>query len=138
MSSTIYKLEIMTMELFSVYGDQTMIDLQDFLDAEPDVLTHSAPAIIDSFSEYGVQGSIALKALCRKKKGLIVERANLIGVDSLGMDVRVFSGLEAQTLRFSFNARALSQSAAEKKIKRMLFPRYHRRNPKPSTDGVRD
>lgn len=138
MSSTIYKLEIMTMELFSVYGDQTMIDLQDFLDAEPDVLAHSAPAIIDSFSEYGVQGSIALKALCRKKKGLIVERANLIGVDSLGMDVRVFSGLEAQTLRFSFNARALSQSAAEKKIKRMLFPRYHRRNSKPSTDGVRD
>ena len=58
---------------FSMNAMQTMIDLQDFLDAEPDVLAHSAPAIIDSFSEYGVQGSIALKALCRKKKGLIVE-----------------------------------------------------------------
>ncbi|KAJ0977422.1 hypothetical protein J5N97_012896 [Dioscorea zingiberensis] len=137
-SSTIYKLEIMTIELFSMYGDQTMIDLQDFLDAEPDVLAHSSPAIIDRFGEYGLQGNLALKALCRKKKGLIVERANLIGVDSLGMDVRVFSGSEAKTLRFSFNARALSESAAEKKIKRMLFPRYHRRNSRISTDGGRD
>lgn len=37
--------------------------------------------------------------------GLFIQRAKLIGVDSLGMDVRVFSGMEAQTLRFSFNAR---------------------------------
>lgn len=36
---------------------------------------------------------------------LFMQRANLIGVDSLGMDVRVFSGMEAQTIRFSFNAR---------------------------------
>ena len=34
-----------------------------------------------------------------------MQRANVIGVDSLGMDVRVSSGMEARTLRFSFNAR---------------------------------
>lgn len=137
-SSTLYKFEIMSMELFSVYGDQSMVSLQAFQDAEPDVLAHSASAIIERIHEYGTQGNAALKALCRKKKGLIVERANLIGVDSLGMDVRTSSGLEAQTLRFSFNTRALSESAAEKKIKRMLFPRYHRKNPRIPADGVRD
>ena len=33
-----------------------------------------------------------------------VQEATLIGVDSLGIDVRAFSGLEARTVRFSFNA----------------------------------
>ncbi|OAY73893.1 Uncharacterized protein ACMD2_01238 [Ananas comosus] len=132
-NSTIYKLEIMTMELLS-----SMIDLQEFQDAEPDVLANSASAIIERFNEYGTQCNTALKALCRRRKGLTVERAKLIGVDSLGMDVRVFSGMEAQTLRFSFNARAMSESVAEKKIKRMLFPRYHRKNLKAPRDDLRE
>ncbi|KAG1327575.1 hypothetical protein COCNU_01G015090 [Cocos nucifera] len=137
-SSTLYKLEIMSMELHSIYGDQSMISLQDFQDAEPDVLAHSASAIIEHINEYGLQCNVALRSLCRRRKGLIVERAKLIGVDSLGMDVRVFSGMEAQTLRFSFNARAISESAAEKKIKRMLFPRHHRKNLRTPSVGVRD
>lgn len=77
---------------FSMDAMQTMIDLQDFLDAEPDVLAHSAPAIIDRFSEYGVQGSIALKALCRKKKGLIVEVGSLLNDANQYMDMNKFSG----------------------------------------------
>lgn len=137
-NSTLYKLEIMKIELFSVYGDQSTINLQDFQDAEPDVLVHSAPAIIEHFSEYGMKCDVALKALCRKKKGLNVEGANLIGVDSLGMDVRAFSGVEARTLRFSFNARAISENSAEKKIRRMLFPRYYRKNLKGPNDGHND
>jgi len=56
----------------------------------------------------------------------------LIGVDSLGIDVRAFSGLEARTVRFSFNAQALSERSAEKKIRRMLFPRYQRKSVKTS------
>ncbi|XXG89224.1 hypothetical protein AAC387_Pa12g1278 [Persea americana] len=134
-SSTLYKLEIMRIELFSVYGDQSMVSLQDFQEAEPDVLVHSASTILERFTEYGMKCDNALKALCRKKKGLHVEGANLIGVDSLGMDVRTFSGVEAQTLRFSFNARATSESAAEKKIRRMLFPRYYRKNFKSPSDN---
>nr|XP_019704267.1 uncharacterized protein At3g49140 isoform X4 [Elaeis guineensis] len=137
-SSTLYKLEIMSMELHSVYGNQCMISLQDFQDAEPDVLARSASAIMERINEYGLQCNVALRSLCRRRKGLIVERGNLIGVDSLGMDVRVFSGMEVQTIRFSFNARAISESAAEKKIKRMLFPHYHRKNLRTPSDGVRD
>ncbi|ERN20099.1 hypothetical protein AMTR_s00066p00038410 [Amborella trichopoda] len=137
MGSTLYKLEIISIQLHSIYGDQSGINLEDFQQAEPDILVHSASAIIERFNEYGMKCDVALKTLCRKKKGLKVEGANLINVDSLGMDVRVFSGVEAQTLRFSFNSQATSESSAEKKIRRMLFPRFYRKNPKPSNDGHR-
>ncbi|XP_058094026.1 uncharacterized protein At3g49140 [Magnolia sinica] len=137
-SSTLYKLDIINIDLYSVYGDKSTISVQDFQDAEPDVLVHSASAIVERFSESGMNCNVALKALCRKKKGLNVEGANLIGVDSLGMDVRAFSGVEAQTIRFSFNAQAMSESAAEKKIRRLLFPRNYRKNYKTSSDGRRD
>jgi hypothetical protein len=46
--------------------------LQDFQDAEPDVLAHSTPAIVERFGEKGISCNVALKALC-KKKGLDVE-----------------------------------------------------------------
>lgn len=50
-----------------------MIDLQEFQDAEPDVLANSASAIIERFNEYGTECNTALKALCRRRKGLAVE-----------------------------------------------------------------
>ncbi|KAE8713564.1 Pentatricopeptide repeat (PPR) superfamily protein isoform 2 [Hibiscus syriacus] len=118
--STLYRLEMMRIELFSVYG--SLISLEDFQDAEPDVLVHSTSAILERFSEKGIQCNVALKALC-KKKGLQIEGANLIGVDSLGIDVRVFSGVEVQTRRFPFKIRAVSTTAAEKQIRQLLFPR---------------
>lgn len=137
-SSTLYKLEIMSMDLFSVYGVQFTISSQDFQDAEPDLLAHSSSAIIERLNGHGMHCSVALQALCRKRKDLIVERADIIGVDTLGMDVRVSSGMEMQTLRFSFNSRALTESAAEKKIKRMLFPRYQRKGSRTHNDGIKD
>ncbi|RCV28590.1 hypothetical protein SEVIR_5G420900v4 [Setaria viridis] len=132
--SMIYKLEIMTIELFSMYGKQLMIDPQDFQDSEPDILANSASAIIERIKENSDQCAVALRSLCRRKKSLTVEEASLIGVDSLGIDVRAFSGLEARTVRFSFNAQALSERSAEKKIRRMLFPRYQRKSVKTSTE----
>lgn len=51
---------------------QYEISLQDFQDAEPDVLAHSTPRIVERFSEKGISCNVALKALC-KKKGLNVE-----------------------------------------------------------------
>lgn len=52
---------------------QSLISLQEFQDAEPDLLAHSASAIIERINEYGLQCNVALKALCRRKKGLNVE-----------------------------------------------------------------
>ncbi|GAV69653.1 hypothetical protein CFOL_v3_13154, partial [Cephalotus follicularis] len=142
--STLYRFEIMKIELFSVYGVQACtLDpswsyfLQDFQDAEPDVLVHSTPEIVEQFSERGSRCNVALKALC-KKKGLHVERANLIGVDSLGIDVRVFSGVEVWTHRFPFKVRAMSEVAAEKQIQQLLFPRSRRKKFNGHGDGLRD
>nr|XP_016470500.1 PREDICTED: uncharacterized protein At3g49140 [Nicotiana tabacum] len=124
--STIYRLEIIKIELFSVYGAQLAVNLHDFQDAEPDILVHSTPAIVEWFRQQGIKCKFALKALCRKK-GLRVERANLIGFDSLGMDVRVLSGTEVRTHRFPFKVRATSVVAAEKQIRQLLFPRSRRK-----------
>ncbi|XP_061992892.1 uncharacterized protein At3g49140 isoform X3 [Rosa rugosa] len=124
--STLYRLEIMRIELFSVYGVQSTISLQDFQDAEPDFLINSISDIVERFNERGIRCDVALKALC-KRKGLQVEGAHLIGVDSLGMDVRVFSGSEVQTHRFPFRVRAKSEVAAEKQIEQLLFPRSRRK-----------
>ncbi|CAM0884146.1 unnamed protein product [Alopecurus aequalis] len=132
--STIYKLEIMTIELFSVYGKQLIIDPQDFQDTEPDVLSNHASDIMKRIKENSDQCTMALRSLCSRKKGLTVEGASLIGVDSLGIDVRAFSGLEARTVRFSFNAQALSERSAEKKIRRMLFPRPRKTVKAPAED----
>lgn len=52
---------------------QSIINLHDFQDAEPDLLANSASAIMERISEYGAQSSVALKALCRRRKGLNVE-----------------------------------------------------------------
>ncbi|XP_024450295.1 uncharacterized protein At3g49140 isoform X2 [Populus trichocarpa] len=135
--STLHCLEIMRIELFSLYGSQSAVSLQDFQEAEPDVLAHSTPAILEHFSEKGSRCNIALKALC-KKKGLHVERANLIGVDSLGMDVRIFSGVEARTHRFPFKVRATCKTAAQKQIHQLLFPRARRKKFKTHEDELGD
>ncbi|KAK3414564.1 uncharacterized protein At3g49140 isoform X2 [Eucalyptus grandis] len=136
-NSIIYRLEIIRIELFSVYGSQCEIHLQDFLDAEPDILVHSTSAILDRFSEKGIRCNVALKALC-KRKGLHVEGANIIGVDSLGMDVRIYSGTEVRTHRFPFKIQATSEAAAEKQIQQLLFPRSRRKKLRTHGDGYRN
>ncbi|KAL0382845.1 UNVERIFIED_CONTAM: hypothetical protein Scaly_0571800 [Sesamum calycinum] len=105
---------------------KSVVSVQDFQYAEPDVLVHSIPSILERFGESRTRCNSALKALC-KKKGLHVEGANLIGVDSLGMDVRVSSGTEVRTHRFSFKVRATSECAADKQIQQLLFPRSRRK-----------
>ncbi|OMO79599.1 FMN-binding split barrel [Corchorus olitorius] len=116
----------------------TLYSLQDFQDAEPDVLVHSTSAIMDRFSQKGIRCNVALKALC-KKKGLHIEGANLIGVDSLGIDVRIFSGVEVRTHRFPFKVQAMSETAAEKQIQQLLFPRSRRKKLRTTHgDGLRE
>ncbi|XP_076943417.1 uncharacterized protein LOC143613648 [Bidens hawaiensis] len=125
-ASIFYRLEIMRVELFSVYGVQATINLQDFRDAKPDILVHSIPDIIAHFGDDTMDCNLALKSLC-KKNGFYVEEANIIGVDSLGIDVRVFTGLEVRTHRFPFKIWATSETAAEKQIQQLLFPRARRK-----------
>lgn len=48
---------------------------------------------------------IPLKIDCFVNSLQFIQGANLIGIDSLGIDVRVYCGMEARTLRFPFSAR---------------------------------
>ncbi|KAL2249030.1 UNVERIFIED_CONTAM: hypothetical protein Sindi_2376700 [Sesamum indicum] len=50
----------------------------------------------------------------------------LIGVDSLGFDLRVCSGRQVQTLRFAFKKRASSEYSAERQLNDLLFPKVHK------------
>ncbi|XP_004491268.2 uncharacterized protein At3g49140 isoform X2 [Cicer arietinum] len=119
----LYRLEIEKIKLHCVYGSQSEINFQEFRRAEPDTLVYSSLEILEHFNQ---NCHDALRAFC-KKKGLNVEGAHLIGVDCLGVDVRVFSGTEVKTHRFPFKVRAKSESMAEKQIVQLLYPRSWRK-----------
>ncbi|XP_047318502.1 uncharacterized protein At3g49140 [Impatiens glandulifera] len=115
-----YRLKILKLEVFSVYGVQSTVSMEDFEGAEADVLVHSALKIVKNYNERGSMCNFALAAFC-KKRGLSVEGASLIGVDSLGVDVRVSYGVEVQTHRFAFKDRARNEAAAERQIRQLLL-----------------
>ncbi|THU50194.1 hypothetical protein C4D60_Mb06t17540 [Musa balbisiana] len=98
------------------------VKIQDFQEARPDVLAHSATNIISHLKSGGEKVSQALKMLCMRQKGIHVEEAVVIGVDSLGFDLRVCSGRQVQTLRFSFATQATSEFSAERQLNDLLFP----------------
>jgi len=138
MKCSLYRLEILGIQLVSVYGNQSVVSLQDFQHAEPDILVYSATEIIDRVDNGGGKTERALRSLCWKKKGLHVEEAILIGLDSLGVDIRVHCGAEVQTVRIAFKCRANSEDAAERQLRRLLFPRFRHKHRKPHRGRYRD
>lgn len=52
---------------------QSSIEVQDFYEGEPDILAHSAEAIMERVNSGGSRTDRALKALCRREKGLEVD-----------------------------------------------------------------
>ncbi|KAI7731969.1 hypothetical protein M8C21_008981 [Ambrosia artemisiifolia] len=118
-----YKLEFVKIHLISAHGNQTFVEVEDFKRAKPDAIAHSAPKIISRLKSGGEKTTMALKSLCWRCKGLQVEEVAVIGVDSLGFDVRVCSGRQVQTLRFAFKKRASSEYSAERQLNNLLFPR---------------
>ncbi|XP_072981695.1 uncharacterized protein At3g49140-like isoform X1 [Typha angustifolia] len=120
--ASFYKLEIINIQLISASGNQSEVKIQDFRKACPDVIAHSAANIISRLKAGGEKIIQALKVLCWRNKGIQVEEAAVIGVDSLGFDLRVCSGTQVQTLRFAFNTRATSEFGAERQLYDLLFP----------------
>ncbi|KAK1409120.1 hypothetical protein QVD17_35645 [Tagetes erecta] len=118
-----YKLEFVKIHLISAHGNQTFVEVEDFKRAKPDAIAHSASKIISRLKSGGEKTTLALKSLCWRCKGLQVEEVAVIGVDSLGFDVRVCSGRQVQTLRFAFKKRASSEYSAERQLNNILFPR---------------
>ncbi|EPS73614.1 hypothetical protein M569_01143 [Genlisea aurea] len=127
-----YKLEMVKIQLVCANGQQTYVDPEDFRRAQPDAIAHSAANIISRVKDGGEKSAQALKSLCWRCKGVQVDEGSLIGVDSLGFDVRVCSATQIQTLRFAFKKRvgASSEYSAERQLNDLLFPRAHKHHQK--------
>ncbi|TKY45273.1 hypothetical protein E2542_SST31563 [Spatholobus suberectus] len=123
--TSFYKLEMIKIQVFSAQGNPTVLELEDYVKAQPDAIAHSASKIISRLKADGEKTLQALKSLCWRCKSIQVEEAQLICVDSLGFDLRVCSGTQIQTLRFSFKKRATSEYSAERQLNDLLFPRIH-------------
>ncbi|KAI4324970.1 hypothetical protein MLD38_030409 [Melastoma candidum] len=117
-----YTLVMAKIELISVHGGPVSVEVEDFLKAKPDAIAHSSDDIVSHLKADGDKTIRALKALCFRRKGIQVEDAQIVRVDSLGFDVRVCSATQLQTLRFGFDTQATSKSCAEKKLNNLLFP----------------
>ncbi|XAR53609.1 hypothetical protein NMG60_11022227 [Bertholletia excelsa] len=123
--TSFYKFEMIKIQLISAHGHQTVVQVEDFRKAQPDAIAHSAAKIISRLKAGGEKTTQALKALCWRCKRIQVEEATIIGVDTLGFDLRVCSGTQIQTLRFTFNTRASSEYSAERQLNDILSPRTH-------------
>ncbi|KAL6508412.1 hypothetical protein OROHE_021954 [Orobanche hederae] len=121
-----YQLEMIKIQLISAQGSQGYVEIEDFWRAKPDTVAHSAAKIISRLKAGGEKTTQGLKSLCWRCKGIQAEKCALIGVDSLGFDLRVCSGTQVQTLRFSFKKKATSEYSAETQLHDLLFPRNHR------------
>ncbi|KAM3319936.1 putative protein isoform X1 [Capsicum chacoense] len=126
--TSFYKIEMIRIQLISSNGNQIFVELDDFRRARPDAIAHSAAKIISRLKASGEKTTQALRSLCWRCKGIQVEEVSMIGVDSLGFDLRVSSGTQVQTLRFSFRKRASSEYSAERQLNDLLFPRIHHKS----------
>ncbi|KAK9103735.1 hypothetical protein Sjap_020989 [Stephania japonica] len=98
--SSFYKLEMIKIQL-------TVVEVKDFLRSQPDAIAHSSAKILSRLKAGGEKTSQALMSLCWRVKGIQVEEVAPIGLDSLGLDLRVCSGAQIQTLRFGFQKRSV-------------------------------
>ncbi|KAK8686570.1 hypothetical protein V6N13_125594 [Hibiscus sabdariffa] len=131
--SSFYKLEMIKIQLITAHGHQTDVELEDFKQAQPDAIAHSAAKIISRLKANGEKTTQALKSLCLRCKGIQVEEVSIISVDSLGFVLRACCGTQIETLRFGFNARATSEYSAERQLNDLLFPKSHQRPQKQKT-----
>ncbi|KAL7003489.1 hypothetical protein U1Q18_004643 [Sarracenia purpurea var. burkii] len=123
--TSFYKLEMIKIQLISAHGHQIIVEVEELRKAQPDAIAHSAAKIISRLKAAGEKTTQALKSLCWRCKGIQAEEATIIGIDTLGFDLRVCSGTQLQTLRFTFNAQASSEYSAERQLNDLLFPRTH-------------
>ncbi|GAU29205.1 hypothetical protein TSUD_361950 [Trifolium subterraneum] len=130
--TSFYRLEMVKIQVFSAHGHPIILELEDYMKAQPDAIARSSSKIISHLKAGGESEKTlqALKSLCWRCKGIQVEEAQIICVDSLGIDVRVCSGTQVQTLRFGFKKRATSEYSAERQLNDLLFSRNHPKQPK--------
>ncbi|KAL1217277.1 hypothetical protein V5N11_027345 [Cardamine amara subsp. amara] len=124
-----YKLEMIRIQLISAQGDQTEVEVEDVRKAQPDTVAHASAGIISRLEESGDELIEALKSLCWRHNGIQAEEVKLIGIDSLGFDLRLCAGAKIESLRFAFSTRATSEDNAEGQLRELLFLTTHPSNP---------
>ncbi|CAD5325274.1 unnamed protein product [Arabidopsis thaliana] len=127
-----YKLEMIRIQLITAQGDQTEVEVEDVRKAQPDAIAHASAEIISRLEESGDKITEALKSLCWRHNSIQAEEVKLIGIDSLGFDLRLCAGAKIESLRFAFSTRATSEENAEGQIRKLLFPKTNQSTqPKP-------
>ncbi|CAH2064740.1 unnamed protein product [Thlaspi arvense] len=117
-----YKLEMIRIQLITAQGDQTEVEVEDVRKAQPDAVAHASAGIISRLEESGDKLAEALRSLCWRHYSIQAEEVKLIGIDSLGFDLRLCAGAKIESLRFAFLTRATSEDDAEGQMRTLLFP----------------
>lgn len=120
--TSFYKLDIESIHVISYLRTESTVEVSEFQAAKPDILSRAGLEIVERLNARGKVLEDALKLVCLHRKGLEVEEAALLHIDSVGMDLRVHCGREVKTLRVSFSQRATSVEHAEELLNQLLFP----------------
>uniref|UniRef100_A0A1J3E808 Uncharacterized protein n=1 Tax=Noccaea caerulescens TaxID=107243 RepID=A0A1J3E808_NOCCA len=118
---TYYKLEMIRIQLITAQGHQSEVEVENVRKAQPDAIARASDSIVSRLEEDGDKLTEALKSLCWRHNGIQAEGVKLIGIDSLGFDLRLCSGMQIETLRFAFLIKATSVHSAEGQLRELLF-----------------
>eukprot|EP00897_Mesotaenium_endlicherianum_P006394 jgi/Mesen1/5783/ME000293S04938 len=129
--TSLYKLEILNIQLDSSSGLQESVDATAWGLARPDMLAQSASSIVERANSLERARS-CMADLVLRETGTSVDEVFMVGIDHLGIDLRVRTGIELKTLRFPFRYPAINERFAEKLLDELLRPRapQSRSNPK--------
>lgn len=116
-----YKLEMNKIQLITAKGHQTEVEVGEVRKAKPDPIALASDGILSCLEEDGDKLTEALKSLCWRHNEIQAEEVKLIGIDSLGFELRLCSGMQIETLRFAFLTRATSAHSAEGQLRELLF-----------------
>ncbi|VVB17410.1 unnamed protein product [Arabis nemorensis] len=116
-----YKLEMIRIQLITAQGHQTEVEAEAVRKAQPDAIALASDGIVSGLEEDGDKLTEALKSLCWRHNGIQAEEVKLIGIDSLGFELRLCSGMQIETLRFAFLRKATSVHNAEGQLRELLF-----------------
>ncbi|KFK27685.1 hypothetical protein AALP_AA8G415300 [Arabis alpina] len=116
-----YKLEMIRIQLITAQGHQTEVQVEAVRKAQPDAIALASDSIVSGLEEDGGKLTEALKSLCWKHNEIQAEEVKFIGIDSLGFDLRLCSGMQIETLRFAFLRKATSVHNAEGQLREILF-----------------
>ncbi|GJP53344.1 hypothetical protein CLOM_g12503 [Closterium sp. NIES-68] len=129
--TVLYKLDLVHIHLLASSGCQEEVAPQRWQEAAPDLLAHVADSIVQRANALQ-RAQRCMRELCAREHGIHAEEVWLVGIDHLGIDVRVRMGLELKTLRFPFRYPAATEVAAERLLDELLRPR-----PLPSPTAMR-